>query len=116
MLESILTLAIAICGIAYMIGAKDFAIGLLKKVGIVVVALAFLPCLARSCGDSNTAGSGFDPNLPPWTLIVVGLAGLGFAAWKTRATRHKAHDAWRKKHLHPRKRALPLPPPTEEDQ
>ena len=102
-----LELVMAIAGLCYVLGARETALNLLKDVGVSVVLLAVLPCvLASFHGDEA------DPTGGALLLVFAFafLAVVGYIAWKRRASRQKAAESWRKRHLHPRRRALPRPP------
>ena len=110
----ILALLILLVGILWIAGATAAA----KKVAVFTVALAItwslvsfalchLHCLVAS-GHAPAGGEVF------WILAALaGLILVGPASWQGREKRRKRLEAFRKKNLHPRHRALPAAPGDE---
>jgi len=106
-----LALLALIVGILWIAGATTTA----KKVGFFAVALAllwtlFLLGLCRlRCLFASGNGSA-DGGALLGLAAFAGLVLLGAISWHGRDRRKKQLESFRKKNLHPRARALPLPP------
>jgi LPXTG-motif cell wall-anchored protein len=110
-----LALLLLVVGVLWLVGATTAA----KKVAVFAGALALLwslvsfglcrlRCLFASA-DAPARGEVF------WVLAALaGLVLLGAASWLGRDRRKKRLESFRKRNLHPRARALPLPPPDRE--
>lgn len=107
-----LAILLMLAGLALIIGAKDLAGEIVKKVVGAVLVLAAIPCFVESCtsalpkvpasGSSSALGGIF-------FLLVFTLVVIGFLAWRRRADRAKARELWARRHGAPRARALPAP-------
>jgi Cu/Ag efflux pump CusA len=110
-----LALLALIVGILWIAGATITA----KKVGFFAVALALLWSLLSLglCRLRCSLASGNGPADGGALLGLAAFAGLvllGAYAWYGRDRRKKRLESFRKRNLHPRARALPLPPPDRE--
>jgi len=110
----VLAILLMLAGVALIFGAKDSAGKIVKVVLGIVLALAALPCLLKSCSCLITEGESEIPgSLAHGLLAIVLLAALaiiGLIAWRRRAERARAHEIWAKRNGAPRARALPAPP------
>jgi len=109
----VLAICLMIAGVALIFGAKGFAEKLAKGLTGVVLILAGLPCLLRSC---SCLLPGIVPRLPSasgnFLLLAVTavLVVIGLIAWRRRAERAKARELWLRRNGAARGRALPAPP------
>jgi hypothetical protein len=106
-----LALLALVVGILWIAGATNTA----KKVGIFAVVLALLwslfslgLCRLRCLFASGNSAT--DNGALLGLAAFAGLALLGAISWHGRDRRKKQLESFRKKNLHPRARALPLPP------
>lgn len=108
----ILVLLLMAAGVLWTVGAQGLAKKLITIVLVILLAMAALPCLLGALGVSldRHVPSGPSSDLGWWVLGLAPVALLGFARWRRRERSKKTIEAWRKKNLHPRQRALPPPP------
>ena len=106
-----IALLIVAAGFLYMLGRSDEAHRLLRLAVILVILFSLLDCLVGQfrvwlrASDLGSLASEVGP-----LATVLGLAGLGAIAWKTRDWRAKRREAARKRSGSPRERALPAAP------
>lgn len=110
----ILALLLMIVGILWIVGATGAA----KRLAVFAVAAALawsVVCFALCrLGRPLATGDGSGSDGLFWIVAALaGLALLGAASWHGRDRRRKRLEAFRKRNLHPRQRALP-PPPADE--
>jgi len=110
----VLAILLVLAGIALIFGAKDSAGKIVKGVLGIVLALAALPCLLKSCSCLVAERENEIPaSLAHGLLAIILLAALaiiGLIAWRRRADRARSREIWAKRNGAPRARALPAPP------
>ena len=111
-------LLLLVAGFALMFGATGFAAGLVRPLVGLLLVVSLAPALLNFCASASGSPSSSSPIFGGsllGALLCVALAIIGFVAWKRRSTRTRREDAFRKRHGHPRQRALP-PAPLHEDE
>jgi hypothetical protein len=109
-----LAVLLMLAGVAFMVGAKDFAGKIAKGVLGIVLILTAIPCLVQSCAcflpGTGAAKSPSPPTVSRFLLMMVALVAVGLVAWRRRAERARARELWVRRNGAPRNRALPAPP------
>lgn len=110
-----IALLLVIAGFCVMFGARDAAGKLIRTAIALVVILSVIPALLACCGEQfRSLGVQFDGG--EYVLgVLLALAIVGFIAWRTRSWRAARRETARRLHGAPRDRALPVPPPSDED-
>lgn len=111
---TVVSLLLILAGIGFVVGAKDFAGGVLKGAIGAVLVFATLPCLLKACccnlveRDSRPTEAGMTRGI--WIgLVLTVLSVTGFVAWRRRSDAAKAREILARRHGSSRPRALPPP-------
>jgi len=114
-----LTIVFVLVGIAFIVGAKEFAGKLARGVVGAILILSALPCLLQSCAyllpGATADGVPSISGSYVFLFIAVTLAVIGLVAWRRRADRGKARELWVRRNGAPRARTLPTAPSTRNE-